>query len=316
MITRRTLLFIWLTVLAFVAQGQNAVIHLWEDTPVRARSVTLAPYLPSVTVPEGSSHSEAAKPSAPEGRLPAIIVCPGGSYCWHDYEAEGTRVAEWLQREGIAAFVLKYRVQGIGPYVFHTRLVSRGHQHPDALCDVQRAIQYVREHAADFGIDPHRLGVMGFSAGGHLSMSAAAYSATDFLAPLGVSHSVSLRPDFVAPIYPVVTMHKPYVHTRSRRALLGEYRKHRQAMRDSMSLELHIPADCPPVFLLNCVDDPIVEYQNSELLDSALTAAHIPHLYTQYSVGGHGFGGDTAKFSAETKHWQKTFMEWLKTTFP
>ncbi len=274
-------------------------IRLWEGTGVKAKSVTLEPFLPAAQVP-----------------TPAIIVCPGGSYCWHDYEAEGLRVAEWLQREGIAAFVLKYRVQGIGPYVFHTRLVSRGHRHPDALCDVQRAIQYVREHASDFGINPQCLGVMGFSAGGHLSMSAAAYASTDFLAPLGISHSVSLRPDFVAPIYPVVTMHKPYVHKRSRRALLGEYGKRRKVMRDSMSLELHVPADCPTVFLLNCEDDPIVQWQNSVLLDSALTAANIPHHYTRYPTGGHGFGGDTTRFNTYTQQWQNTFIQWFKNIFP
>jgi len=272
-------------------------IRLWEGTGVKAKGVTLEPFLPASQAPS-----------------PAIIVCPGGSYCWHDYEAEGLRVAEWLQREGIAAFVLKYRVQGIGPYVFHTRLVSRGHRHPDALCDVQRAIQYVREHASDFGINPQCLGVMGFSAGGHLSMSAASYAATDFLAPLGIEHSVSLRPDFVAPIYPVVTMHKPYVHKRSRRALLGEYGKHRQVMRDSMSLELHVPADCPPVFLLNCEDDPIVQWQNSVLLDSALTAANIPHLYTRYPTGGHGFGGDTTRMDTNTRQWQERFMDWFQKT--
>ncbi len=281
-----------------------SAIWLWAGTPVHASSVTLAPFLPATT----PSVSTEGLPS------PAIIVCPGGSYCWHDYEAEGIRVAEWLRDNGIAAFVLKYRVQGIVPYITHSRLISRGHRHPDALCDIQRAIQYLREHADSFHIDPSRLGAMGFSAGGHLVMSAAAYAATDFLVPLGITHSVSLRPDFVAPIYPVVTMQPPYVHKRSRRALLGEYGKRRQAMRDSMSLEMHVPADCPPVFLLNCVDDPIVQWQNSVLLDSALTARGIPHLYTQYRVGGHGFGGDSRKFSAETAHWQQTFLAWLQAT--
>ncbi|MCR4995287.1 MAG: alpha/beta hydrolase [Bacteroidales bacterium] len=291
---------------ASTASVPLAPIRLWEETPVHARGVTLVPYLPEA--------GHASRFGTTNG-TPAIIICPGGSYCWHDYEAEGTLVAEWLQREGIAAFVLKYRVQGIFPYVFHTRLIARGNQHPDALTDVQRAIQYVREHTKDFGIDEHRLGVMGFSAGGHLSMSAAAYASTDFLSQHGIRHHVSLRPDFVAPIYPVVTMHKPYVHSRSRRALLGEYRKHRQAMRDSMSLEMHVPNDCPPVFLLNCTDDPIVMYQNSELLDSALTAAGVPHQYTQYRTGGHGFGGDSARFTAETAHWQETFLLWLTQLF-
>lgn len=302
-LTRRALLSLCLTALAFVAQGQSPVIRLWENTPVRANDVTLVPYLP-VQLPDSCFQF-----SPPP---PAVIVCPGGSYSWHDYATEGIRVAQWLQREGIAAFVLKYRVQGIGAYVFHTRLISRGRQFPDALCDIQRAIQYIREHAAAFGINPSCVGVMGFSAGGHLSMSAASYSSTDFLAPLGISHSVSLRPDFVAPIYPVVTMHEPYAHKRSRKALLGEYRNHSQAMRDSLSLELHIPADCPPVFLLNCKDDPVVRWENSALLDSALTENDVSHKYIVYEHGGHGFGAADEKFTAETRQWQDAFINWLK----
>ena len=307
LIKRKLIGHFMLMFITLQAYGQGTPIRLWDGTPVRARSVTLVPYLPSTAPALPSLTGEGS------GERPAIIVCPGGSYCWHDYEAEGIRVAEWLRDNGIAAFVLKYRVQGIVPYITHSRLISRGHRHPDPLCDIQRAIQYIREHAQEFGINPECLGAMGFSAGGHLVMSAAAYAATDFLAPLGITHTISLRPDFVAPIYPVVTMQPPYVHKRSRRALLGEYRKRRQAMRDSMSLEMHIPADCPPVFLLNCVDDPIVKWQNSVLLDSALTARGIPHLYTQYRVGGHGFGGDSRKFSTETAHWQQTFLNWFQT---
>lgn len=280
-----------------VTTASSNVLHLWDGTSVHAKGVTLAPHLPS-RLP----YTEKAM---------AVIICPGGSYCWHDYEAEGLQVAQWLQRNGIAAFVLKYRVQGILPYIFRTRLISRGHQHPDALCDVQRAIQYVREHASDFNINPRLVGVMGFSAGGHLSMSAAAYAATDFLAPLGIKHSVGLRPDFVAPIYPVVTMHKPYAHKRSRRALLGEYRKNRTAMRDSLSVEQHIPDNCPPVFLVNCKDDPVVNTKNSELLDSALSAHHIPHVYYRYDHGGHGFGASPDRLSPATAHWQEDFLLWL-----
>ena len=305
MTLRSVLLILWLTALAVVVQGQEPVIHLWEDTPVRARSVTLVPYIPS---------NAPALPSIQGGGGggSAVIVCPGGSYSWIDYETEGTLVAEWLQSQGIAAFVLKYRVQGLGPYIFHTRLISRGRQHPDALCDAQRAIQYLREHASDYGINPQCIGIMGFSAGGHLSMSAAAYASTDFISPLGISHNVSLRPDFVALIYPVVTMNEPYVHRRSRRALLGEYRKHRAAMRDSLSLERHVPSDCPPVFITNCVDDNIVKYHNSVLLDSALTAHSITHKYIMYARGGHGFGVAAKKFSEETAHWQEEFLKWLR----
>ena len=231
----------------------------------------------------------------------AIIVCPGGSYCWHDMKTEGTEVAQWLQANGISAFVLKYRVQGIVPYITHSRLLFRGHQYPDALNDLQGAIQNIREHATEYNINPNKLGVMGFSAGGHLALS----GASPFKGELeGVS--------FIAAIYPVVSMSHPDTHKRSRRALLGEYRKRKQAMRDSLSIEKHIPKDCPPVFIVNCKDDPVVKYHNSELLDSALTAQGISHRYIQYSTGGHGFGASETKGTAECRAWKDEFLNWLK----
>ena len=242
----------------------------------------------------------------------AVIVCPGGSYCWHDYEVEGTDVARWLQKEGIAAFVLKYRVQGIFPYISHSRAIFGGHKHPDMIEDLQRTIQLLREQADRYGIDPSRIGAMGFSAGGHLVMSAACFHATDFLASQGISHAESLRPDFVAPIYPVVSMSHPVTHKRSRRALLGEWGKFSRRMRDSLSVERHIPEDCPPVFLVNCKDDPVVKYHNSELLDSALTSKGIPHRYIQYQTGGHGFGASNVRGTAECRQWRSEFMKWIK----
>lgn len=279
-----------------IARGQEWNVRIWENTSVHNKSVTLVPY-----IPEDSSHTHVA-----------IIVCPGGSYCWHDYDVEGVRVAEWLRNQGIAAFVLKYRVQGIVPYITHSRAIFGGHKHPDMMEDIQRSIQLVRENTSLHGIPVKHVGVMGFSAGGHLAMSAACYASTDFLVPLGIQHSVSLRPDFVAPIYPVVSMSHPDTHKRSRRALLGEWGKHRKHLRDSLSLEKHIPADCPPVFLVNCVDDPIVKSHNSELLDSALTARGINYQYIQYQTGGHGFGASETRGTAECRTWRERFIEWLK----
>lgn len=271
-------------------------MRIWQDTRVRNKSVTLVPYLPASNRYGGLS----------------VIVCPGGSYCWHDYEVEGQMVAQWLQSEGIAAFVLKYRVQGIFPYITHSRAIFGGNSHPDMIEDIQRAIQLVRENASQYGVNPSRVGAMGFSAGGHLVMSSACYNATDFLLPHGIHSTVSLRPDFVAPIYPVVSMSHPDTHKRSRRALLGEWKKHRRSMRDSLSLEKHVPANCPPVFLVNCVDDPIVRYHNSELLDSALTLRGIPHRYIQYKTGGHGFGASTVKGTAECRQWKQEFIDWIR----
>lgn len=232
---------------------------------------------------------------------PVVIVCPGGSYSWLDIETEGIGVARWLQSNGITAVVLPYRVQGVPSFLFHYRWIVRGTQYPDALNDLQDAICYVRRNAKDLNIDPEKLGAMGFSAGGHLVASSVMMCDVD-----------SLMPNFVAPIYPVVTMQKGDItHKRSRRALLGEYRKHSDMWRDSLSLEKHVRKDLPPLFLVNCKDDPIVDYRNSELLDSALTANKVPHEYHQYNTGGHGFGADPKKASEECIQWRDEFLRWL-----
>lgn len=236
---------------------------------------------------------------------PAIIVCPGGSYSWHDMKTEGVGVAQWLQSQGISAFVLEYPVQGVTSFITHYRYLVRGHQYPDALVNIQRAIVELRQKAKEYNIDPNCLGAMGFSAGGHLVTSAAEF----FTSP-------DNRPDFVVPVYPVVTLRKnPWVHKRSRRALLGEYRKRSTKWQDSLSLELHVRPDMPPVFLVNCVDDPIVHYHNSEMLDSALTVVGVPHEYHQFKTGGHGFGADPAKASEECIVWKEKFIHWFKSNY-
>lgn len=295
------ILFACLSVACFPSEsGGREGVRIWQDTPVRNKSVTLVPYLPDTNLFGGA----------------AVIVCPGGSYCWHDYETEGVMVAEWLRRQGVAAFLLKYRVQGIVPYITHSRAIFGGHKHPDMIEDIQRALQLVRDKSQEYNVVGNRIGVMGFSAGGHLAMSAACYSATDFLALRGIGHSTSLRPDFVAAIYPVVSMSHPSTHKRSRRALLGEWGKFKKNMRDSLSLEKHVPQHCPPVFLMNCKDDPIVNYRNSELLDSALNSKGISHLYIQYATGGHGFGASPDKGTPECRQWRTAFMQWFSGLFP
>ena len=121
------------------------------------------------------------------------------------------------------------------------------------------------------------------------------------------------KPAFVVPVYPVVTMTHECVHKRSRRGLLGDNKKNNQALRDLLSLEKNVPANCPPVFLINCKDDPIVDYRNSELLDAALTAKNIPHTYIQYTTGGHGFGASETKGTEECREWKNEFLKWFVT---
>jgi len=269
-------------------------VKIWHGTSCHAPRVTLTPYL-------------AENPDAP-----AIIVCPGGSYFWLDEQTEGVDVAEWLQSEGVSAFVLRYRTAGGFDFATASRVFFGGHRHPDMICDIQRAIQNVRENAEEYGINPDKVGMMGFSAGGHLAMAAGEYFGTNFLSRYGIEPTVSLRPDFCVPIYPVVTMTEDCVHQRSRRGLLGETRAKNASLRDSLSLEKHVKPDTPPTFLLNCVDDPVVDYRNSELLDKALSEASVDHLYTQYKEGGHGFGATATKQNQETSQWQSLFISWLR----
>ena len=291
---RRLLLIGLLTLLIGQLYAQES-IQLWDGYDVsHGKQVTLTPYL-AENNPSGIS----------------IIVCPGGSYFWLDEETEGEGVARWLQSNGISAFVLCYRAAGFGAFFWHHRILFRGKQYPDMITDAQRALQWVRDHSDLYGIDPDKLGMMGFSAGGHLVMSAACFHDYDYLKAIGIQSDANLRPAFVAPIYPVVTMREPYVHHRSRRALLSETRNHDKTMIDSLSLECHIPDDCPPVFIVNCVDDPVVEYHNSILLDSALTANQVNHRYIQYQTGGHGFGASEEKGTEECRQWRTEFLKWL-----
>ncbi len=230
----------------------------------------------------------------------AVIICPGGSYCWHDMEHEGREVAQWLQENGINAFVLKYRVANISAYCIGYRVIGLGNKYPNMLADVEDALRRVYNMADSLRIDTSRIGVMGFSAGGHLTMMSYTHNRTAF------------KPSFLCPVYPVVTFSdKRYVHRRSRRGALGVWGQFNKTKRDSLSIEKHITPDCPPVFLVNCVDDPTVKYRNSELLDSALTANNVQHTYLQYRTGGHGFGASDTKGTEECRKWKNEFIQWI-----
>ena len=257
-----------------------AQINIWSDYP-DSKKVIMTPYLT-----DGDNNT-------------AVVVCPGGSYFWHDMKTEGEAVASWLNENGISAFVLRYRTAYVPAFLFRFRYVFRGNRYPDPQDDLKQAIKYIKDHSEEFRINPNHVGAMGFSAGGHLVMSAAEFFEEED------------KPFFVAPIYPVVTMTEDCVHKRSRRALLGDSRVKNKVLRDSLSLEKHVPADCPPVFLVNCKDDPIVDYRNSVLLDKALTEKNIPHLYIQYETGGHGFGASESKGTPESREWKIEFINWI-----
>ena len=258
-------------------------VNIWENTS-SSENVQMTPY-----VAEGENNV-------------GVVVCPGGSYFWHDIQAEGHAVGKWLQSNGISAFVLNYRTAYVPAFVFHHRLLFRGNRYPDPQDDLLQALRYVRKHADDYGIDTAKIGAMGFSAGGHLVMSSVEL------------FDKSEWPAFVVPVYPVVTMLEDCVHKRSRRGLLGDSRVRNKVLRDLLSLERHVPSGCPPVFLVNCKDDPIVDYRNSVLLDSALTSKRVKHEYIQFETGGHGFGACDDKGTSESREWKKMFLDWLEKT--
>lgn len=228
-----------------------------------------------------------------------IIVCPGGSYSWLDKTNEGETVAKWLNANGITAFLLKYRVATVAAYVTGFRVLGIGHKYPDMLEDVEDALREVYERADEFGVDRAKIGVMGFSAGGHLAMMSYLYNRTEY------------KPTFLCCVYPVVTMSRKESHKRSRRGALGVWRQWDKQMRDSLSIEKHVTSDCPPVFIVDCADDKVVNPRNSLMLDSALSANKVKHSYYIYEEGGHGFGVSETKGSVESRQWKGTFIKWL-----
>ena len=228
----------------------------------------------------------------------AVIVCPGGSYHHLGMYHEGKDVALWLCSKGISAFVLKYRVSGNG---FH---------HPAMLQDIQRAIQLVRQNAGQYGINAQKIGAAGFSAGGHLVLLAAEFSNQDELRKIGVERSVSLEPNFIIPIYPVVSMQDPIAHVRSRKSLLGSDQS--QARKDEFSMELHADRIHCPVFLLANKDDRTVDYRNSEEMDKAMSRAGVRHIFILGEKGDHGFGMGNNDFVHTTKWNDQWLLPWLK----
>ena len=229
----------------------------------------------------------------------AVIICPGGSYHHFGLNHEGKDVALWFQSIGVNAFVLKYRVSGNG---FH---------HPAMLEDVQRTMQLIRENANEYNIDVDKVGVIGFSAGGHLALLAAEFGEkSNELAKLGINTNVSLMPNFIMPIYPVVSMQDDIAHLWSRKSLLGKDQG--QDRKDAFSMELNVTKNMPPVFLLAAKDDKTVDYRNSVRMDEALTNGNVPHKYILLEEGGHGFGMGNNDFVHSTQ-WNETMLKpWLE----
>lgn len=255
-----------------------------------------------------------------EPPTPAVIICPGGSYHHLGMPHEGFASARWFNSIGITAFVLRYRV------------AYNEHHFPAQLEDIQMAIAHIREHSQEYGIDKNKIGAIGYSAGGHLVTMAGEFYARNELEKLGVKTTESLRPDFIMPIYPVVSMQDDIAHKWSRKSLLGHRYsppeaekgfsllnirgfKYSQKIKDDFSMEnaSNIPDDMPPTFLLACEDDPVVLYENSVRLDKTLTDKGVQHTFVSYTEGGHGFGMKKKSKIMKKYHWNdEKLLPWLK----
>lgn len=244
---------------------EREVIMLWPNgapgakgpTPKDKPSITLFP------APDSTANGT------------AVLVCPGGGYAMEAMDKEGYKVAKWLNSLGISAYVLKYRH---GPR----------YQYPAPFRDAVRAMQVIRSRAASWAIDPHRLGIMGFSAGGHLASTVGTHWKHPLPASIDSLTAISSRPDFMILAYPVITMKNDFTHHGSREMLLGKHPD--SSLVEYLSNADQVTAQTPPTFLIQATTDPVVPVENSLAFYKALLHHHVPVEMHLFEKGPHGFG--------------------------
>lgn len=251
-------------VLAMTLHAQSS-IRLWAGAAPGALGVTDAD-TPSLT---------AYLPAPDRATGTGVLIFPGGGYIRLAVDKEGVQAARWLTSLGVAAFVVRYRV---GPR----------YHYPVMLEDAQRAIRVARAHAAAWGVDAHRLGVIGFSAGGHMASLTGTHFDSGNASSIDPVERQSSRPDFMILAYPVITMDSVFAHRGSRANLLGDHATP-EAIR-VMSTETQVTHATPPTFLVASTDDASVPVENSLMFYRALRAARVPVEMHIYESGRHGFG--------------------------
>ncbi len=235
-------------------------------------------------------------PAAGRAVATGVVVCPGGGYGMLAMDHEGRQIAEWLNSLGIAAFVLKYR---LGPK----------YHHPVELGDAQRAIRLVRSRAREFGIAPDRIGIWGFSAGGHLASTAETHFDAGRADATDPVERAGSRPDFAILAYPVISMKSPFAHAGSRQNLLGDNPDPKLV--ELLSNETQVTAETPPTFLFHTADDPVVPVENSVLFFEAMKKAGVPGELHVFEHGPHGVG--LAQTHAALSIWPTLLANWLRT---
>lgn len=227
----------------------------------------------------------------------AIVVCPGGGYGGLAMDHEGKQIGEWLNSHGIAAFICDYRHRG------------KGYGHPAPLQDAQRAIRTVRTRAKEFGVDPAKIGILGFSAGGHLTSTAVThFDAGDATAEDPVMRASS-RPDFGVLCYAVIAFDEPFTHKGSQKNLLGVDAP--KELVDSLSNEKQVSAETPPCFLWHTYEDTGVPPLNSVMFYQGMLKHKVPGELHVYEKGRHGVG--LGKDIPGTNDWSNACIRWLQT---
>ncbi|HEX6987001.1 MAG TPA: alpha/beta hydrolase [Planctomycetaceae bacterium] len=269
---------------AFAQEAERPVIRLWDGPAPLAKGESEKD-VPTLTV---------YRPAADKANGCAMVICPGGGYGSLAVDHEGKQVGEWLSSLGVTAFELHYR---LAPY-----------RHPVPLIDVQRAIRTVRAKADEFEIDPRRVGILGFSAGGHLASTAATHFDDRPVEPADAIDRQSARPDFAVLAYPVITFDDATTHAGSKRNLLGENPD--PALVRSLSNENAVTKETPPVFLFHTAEDTAVPPENSLLFFAACRRAGVPAELHVFERGRHGVG--LAQNDPVLAAWPRLCERWLR----
>lgn len=289
------LLFIG-NIISLAAQTE---INLYNTTIPNSKPCSLVENSPAagrvqqITVPKLYMYQPTVKDSAKT----AVVICPGGGYGRLAIDHEGYEVAKKLNAKGITAFILKYRNPIDSACFINKEIV--------ALQDAQRAIQLLRENAAEFNINTTKIGMMGFSAGGHLTSTAATHFNT---ITIENSNNTSLRPDFIILGYPVISFQDSITHMGSRNNLLGKNPTKEKI--DLYSNELQVTPQTPPTFLMHAADDKSVVVMNSIQFYMALLKNKVPAEMLLLQAGGHGFGLNN---KVEPINWLNNVFAWMST---
>jgi acetyl esterase/lipase len=293
---------ICLAMLFTLTMSQDFEVNLWPDKVADAnsddrerREYSDILLISNVQVPSVAVFLPAQRHATGQ----AVLICPGGGYNVLAYDWEGVDIARWFASRGIAAIVLKYRLPG-------SKAIPLRYEAP--LQDAQRALRLIRFNADHWNIDVNKIGVIGFSAGGHLASTLGTRYDYNTLDPVDAIDEVSARPDFMVLVYPVISFREQYSHTGSRDALLGEDAD--SSLIDFYSNELHVSSGTPPAFLVHSGDDSVVPVENSLNFYQALINEGIPAEMHIFPEGGHGYSLAIGRGYLQT--WTDRLYDWLK----